>query len=81
MLLYRTRDVSWWIRERERDGVGTFDADVSVQCCCDGSGKHGEYIPRCLEIVGAYSEVAGVDRVLALIAVHEEAIEHVPTGR
>lgn len=62
------------------DGGGwicTFDADVSVESGCDDGADHGEDVACSLEAVLGDTEIARVDDILALVAVHEETIEHV----
>ena len=58
-------------------GCVTFDTDVAVQSSCDESTDHGEDITGRLEAVLGDTKVAGVDDILALVAVHEKAVEHV----
>lgn len=55
----------------------TFDANVAVQRGGDERAHHCEDVARRLEIVFRDAQIAGVDDILPLIAVHEEAVEHI----
>lgn len=77
-------DLAAALRQRRRgeqlDGdvvVEHLDADVAVQGRGDERRNDGEDVARRLPAVGAETEVRGGLRVLALVAVHEEAVEHV----
>lgn len=56
----------------------TFDSNVTIQGGCDYGRNHGEDIASSLKVVWTNSKVAGIDSVLSLIVIHEEAVEHVP---
>ncbi len=57
--------------------VRTFDANIAVQSGCDNGANHGEDVASSLKAVFGDTEIARVDDILALVAVHEKAVEHV----
>lgn len=57
--------------------VEDFDADVAVEGGGDQGRDHGEDVGAGLPVVGAHALVGGVHHVLALVAVHEQSVEHV----
>jgi hypothetical protein len=59
------------------DWVCTFDANVAVQSGCNDGANHGENVASSLKTILGDAEIAGVDDILALVAVHEQTVEHV----
>lgn len=55
----------------------TFDSNIAIECSCDQCTDHCKYIARGLQAVFGDTEIAWVDHILALIAVHEKTVNHV----
>lgn len=55
----------------------TLDPDVPIQTCRDQSADHSQDVARGLPVVGGNAEVRRVLEILALVCVHEQAVEHV----
>ena len=65
------------IKQRSMSRKNTFDSNVAIECGCDQCADHCKHVARGLEAVFGNTEIAWIDHILALIAVHEETIKHV----
>ena len=59
------------------DRKNTFDSNIAIECSRDQCADHCKYIARGLQAVLGDTEIAWVDHILALIAIHEETVKHV----